>query len=209
MDEQYAIYFEKLLEGDYEGCRAIVEEVLGSGTTVRDLYEDLFARSLHDVGDLWESNQISVAREHLATAVTERLMALVAPRIFAGEHLDRSAVVSCAANEIHQIGGRMVADILELNGWHAYFLGANTPPDDLASMLDEKLPDILALSVAIPSNLANLESAIQRVREARPALPIILGGQAFHHGGRDLPDRYQEVTLLESLAELETFVRQF
>ena len=206
MDQHHATYLSRLLSGDFDACGAIAVDLLDSGTSIRGLYEDLFAPSLHEVGRLWETNQISVAKEHLATAVTERLMAQVAPRIFAGHHVDRSAVVCCTTNEIHQVGGRMVADILELSRWHAYFLGANTPIEDLLALIEEKNPDLLALSVALPSNLVNLEEAIEAVRSARPDLPIILGGQAFQHGGRDLPDRYPGTILMDSLAELESYV---
>ena len=209
MDEEYPTYLQRLLRGDYEGCAAIVDDILGSGTAVRDLYEGLFTRNLYEVGHLWETHQISVAKEHLATAVTERLLARVAPGIFAGEHLQRSAIVCCTTNEVHQVGGRMVADTLEMNRWHAYFLGANLPFDDLLSLVEEKSPDILALSVAIPTNLPSLESAIEKVRETHPRLPILIGGQAFLHGGRDIPDRYPEVTLLGSLRELESFVQGY
>lgn len=206
MEQHYTTYLPLLLRGDYPACSAVAEDLLDSGTSVRNLYEDLFARSLHEVGHLWETNQISVAKEHLATAVTERLMAQVAPRIFAGHHLDRSAIVCCTVNEIHQIGGRMVADTLELNQWHAYFLGANTPVDDLLSLVEEKQPDLLAFSVALPSHLVNLEHAMDRVRSAHPDLPVILGGQAFRHGGRQLPALYPNTVVLDSLAELETFL---
>lgn len=100
----------------------------------------------------------------------------------------------------------MVADVLELNHWHAYFLGANTPVDDLLSLIEEKKPDLLAFSVALPSNLVNLENAMDRVRSALPDLPVVLGGQAFRHGGRQLPDRYPHTIVLDSLAELESFL---
>lgn len=200
-------YLEKLLAGDYDGCAAITLQLLDSGKSVREIYEGLFAPGLQEVGHLWETNRISVAREHLATAVTERLMALLAPRIFAEEHLDRAAVVSCTANELHQVGGRMVADTLEMNGWHARFLGAGTSPEDLEARIDETSPDLVALSLALPSNLPSLVRVLERLRERYPGTPVVLGGQAFRITGQDLPYRFSSVTILESLGELEAFIR--
>ncbi len=94
---------------------------------LKSLYMDLFQRSLYAVGELWELNKISVAREHLATAITESLLNLVYPRLFENTPTGKKVVVSCAANELHQIGGKIVADFFELNGWESHFLGANTP----------------------------------------------------------------------------------
>ncbi len=203
----YPGYLASLLAGDYEGCAKVTRELLDGGSSIRDIYEHLFGRSLQEVGRLWETNQISVAREHLTTALTERLMALVAPEIFSGEHIDRTAIVACSANELHQVGGRMVADTLEMNRWHAFFLGADTPLDDLISMIREKSPDLLALSVAIPWNLPVVEEAIRRIRGDYPELPILLGGQAFRRGGGDIPERYEDVTLLDTLEELESYLK--
>ena len=97
--------------------------------SVYPFYNNLFQKSLYRVGELWESNRISVAKEHLATAITEGLLNLVYPKLFEPEQYrkGRTILISCTANEFHQIGGKMVADVCELNGWDSHFLGANTP----------------------------------------------------------------------------------
>ena len=42
-----------------------------------------------------------------------------------------------------------------------------------------------------------------------PALPILIGGQAFRWGGHDIPGRYDDVRLLNSLAELRDWTGKF
>ena len=108
-DDAYARYLEALLIGDRRRCREQFETWLAAGTPVRTIYQDLVQRSLYEVGALWEQGRVSVATEHLATAITESLLNLVYPWLFSQPHLGRSAVVTCAANEYHQIGGKMVA----------------------------------------------------------------------------------------------------
>jgi hypothetical protein len=49
---------------------------------VKSLYKDLFQKSLYRVGEVWEFNRISVAREHLATAITEGFLNLIYPMLF-------------------------------------------------------------------------------------------------------------------------------
>ena len=79
----YNRYLASLLEGNRGGCRRIVEELLALGVPVRELYRDLFHESLYEVGRLWESGQATVAVEHMATAITESLIALVFPTAIA------------------------------------------------------------------------------------------------------------------------------
>jgi len=207
-DRLYADYFKALLAGDRETCVHTVQCLLDREVSLYDLYIHLFQRSLYEVGDLWERNRISVAVEHLATAMTESLLTLVYPRIFAAEHIGKKAVVSCVANEYHQIGAKMVADVFELNGWDGYFLGANTPPESILVFLQEKQPHVLGLSLSVSFNMDALCGLIERVRGSFPDLPVLVGGQAFRWGGDDRVGRYPGVQRLSTLRELESYIRQ-
>ena len=206
-DDAYARYLEALLIGDRRRCREQFETWLAAGTPVRTIYQDLVQRSLYEVGALWEQGRVSVATEHLATAITESLLNLVYPWLFSQPHLGRSAVVTCAANEYHQIGGKMVADLFELNGWRGYFLGANTPVRDVKALIAEKQPDVVALSVAVAFSLDTLINAAAEIRAAFPDIPILVGGQAFRWGGRELVARLPGVRCLLSLGELEAWIK--
>jgi methanogenic corrinoid protein MtbC1 len=157
------------------------------------------------VGELWEHNKISVAREHLATSLTESLMTQVYPLLFNDITNPKGmAIISCTANELHQIGGKMVADLLELNGWDTHFLGANTPAEHLIAHVDEIKPDLLGLSLSIYSRLTEFTKTIEAVRHHYPQLDILAGGQAFLWGGKEVLDRYPSTTYIPSLSALET-----
>ena len=44
-------------------------------------------------------------------------------------------------------------------------------------------PDLLAISLSIYSNIPVFEKMIQIIREQKPNLPFLVGGQAFRRGG--------------------------
>jgi methanogenic corrinoid protein MtbC1 len=206
-DDIYADYLQALLAGEKGKCIETVNGLLEKGITLYDLYLNLFQRTMYQVGELWEQNRISVAVEHLATAITESLLTLVYPLIFSAEHVGRKAVVSCVAGEYHQLGGKMAADVFELNGWDGYFLGANTPPEELLKLIQEKKPDVLGLSLSIYFNMEHLTGVLEMVRGSFRDLPVLVGGQAFRWGGRDRVEKYPAVTLVSTLEELESFIR--
>ena len=199
----YERYLSALLEGERERCAAVVNELHAGHLPLRTLYVDLFQRSLYRVGELWEHNRISVATEHLATAITERLITLVQPQLFSGPRRERSIVVACVADEYHQLGGRMAADLFELHGWRGYFLGANTPHESLLKMIAQRQPALVGLSLSISFNLPSLLAALDALRGSFPDLPVIVGGQAFRWGGARQLSRYEQVTLVGSIDELE------
>ena len=199
----YETYLNALLEGNRPECTKTVQDLLGSHIQIKTLYTDLFQKSLYRVGELWEANQITVAREHLATAITEGLLNLVYPELFRTERRHKKIVVSCTANEFHQIGGKMIADLFETNGWDAYFLGANSPVDQMLAFIDEEKPDLAALSLSIYSNMPFLKTALSAIENHFPDMNILVGGQAFRWGGADIINQFKNTNLVTSLDDLE------
>lgn len=209
IEQIYTPYLSSLLTGDHAACRALVRQALDAGVDMRELYTGLFQRSLYEVGELWEKNRITVATEHLATAITERVMVEVYPQLFSQQYRGRSAIIACPADEYHQIGAQMVADVFELNGWNGYFLGASTPGNDLLRMIDEKKPDVLALSMSLSFHLPRLLEVIQTVEQRYPGLPVWVGGQAFRWGGQEALAAFGQVSFLPDLHTLESRMHDF
>jgi methanogenic corrinoid protein MtbC1 len=158
---------------------------------------------MYRVGELWEVDEISVAREHMATAITESLLSATYPYLFSGEHTEKKTIISCTANEYHQLGGKMVADIFELNGWDAHSLGANTPTADLISLIEEIKPDLVGLTLAVHYNLPSLKTTLEAIRGNYQNLEILVGGHAFAYGGTDILKKISGTSYLESLSQLE------
>ena len=202
-EQLYQIYLESLLKGDKRECLHIVTTLLEDKIAIRDLYVEMFQKSMYRVGEMWERNEISVAREHLALSTTENLLSATYPYLFSGVQTSKKAIISCTANEFHQLGGKMVADILELHGWDAHFLGANTPPAELVSLIDEIKPDFVGLSLSVYFNVPSLKRALEAIRGDFQNLDILVGGHAFIHGGTNVLKKYSGTNYLESLSQLE------
>ncbi len=206
-DKEMDEYIASLIKGERNRCGDVVNSLLDSGVSIRDIYVGLFTKSLYEVGNLWQANKISVAQEHLATSITESLFSLVYTKLFLERKTayTKKAVVSCVANEFHQVGGKIVADILETKGVNALFLGANTPVEDLFNMVLTEKPDILALSVAISSNIDGLMQVINKIRSnGFGELEVIAGGQAFNDGVDT--NRFAGITILPTIAKLESYI---
>lgn len=206
MEKIYSEYFDNLLNGRREACRAIVETLTEEGYSAIAIYETLFRRSLYQVGEYWEMNKISVATEHMATAITENLMIGLQPQLFCTERVGKKVVIACIANEYHQIGAKMVADIFESKGWDSLFVGASTPAGELIRLIKTQTPDLLGLSLSIYFNMGELKNTLRLVRSEFPRLPVLLGGQAFSRWGAEILHTHSKVYLVQNMPHLEEFI---
>ena len=207
-EEIYQRYLSSLLAGDRSACSSIALPLLDQDIPLLTLYTDLFQRSMYEVGDRWEHNLISVVTEHIATSITESVMAMAYPRLFAHPKTGKSALVSCAANEYHQVGGRMVADYFEMQGWDSYFAGANQPLVDLLRFVRERQPDVVALSAAVYMSLPVLAETVEAILACSGTPRIIVGGQAFRSGGASLFQGLPRVTQLSTFTDLERYLKE-
>jgi len=180
-DEMQQIFTALLLHGDHKGCLKLVEQSVTTPDELRHFYEHVVKHALYTVGSLWERNEISVAEEHLATAIVARVTSHLYGRFVGTPQTRGRAVVSAAPNEYHEVGARMVADMLELDGWDVTYLGANIPVEELLKLLRQKQPFLLALSVATAFNLENARDTIAAVRGVPEfsTMRILAGGLAF------------------------------
>lgn len=200
-------FLNSLLSGNRKICSAIIHEHINNNVSIEKLYEELLKISLYKIGELWEFNKISVATEHLASAIVEAILNEIYPEIISKEKTEKSVVVSCVENEFHQIGIKMVSDIFELNNWNSYFLGANTPTNELISFAKIIKPDIFAISLSIYFNIPILEAMIQKIRTEFPDLIILVGGQAFRKGGQNAIAKYPNVTYLPDLHSIDLYIK--
>ncbi len=85
---------------------------------------------------------------------------------------------------------------------------ALTRVSDVAALIEEKQPDVLALSVSVAYSLDTLLSTAAEIRAAFPEVPVLVGGQAFRWVGRERVEALDGVRCLTDLGELEAWIKE-
>ncbi|NNJ11764.1 cobalamin-binding protein [Chloroflexales bacterium ZM16-3] len=178
----YDRYFEALRVGDRRAALSTARDALGGGVGIHELYMDVFQPAMYAVGHLWETNQFTVAQEHLATAITQSVMAQIYDSVDSHPPIGRTMVATCIGGELHELGVRMVSDFFELEGWEVFYLGANMPPPDVVRMLESKRADLLAISMTLGGHINDVRNLISAVREspATKKVRVMVGGQPIN-----------------------------
>lgn len=173
-------YLGAQLAGDRrEALRLLVDEGLLRGIPLQDIHLKVIQPAQYEIGKLWQENRISVAQEHLATAISQLALSHLYRHLPRDPSNGKVVMLSCVEGELHEVGARVASDFLEMAGFDVRFLGANVPTSHLVRMVREQTPDLLALSVTMTYHLPALRAAVTQVREAAPQLPIAVGGLAF------------------------------
>lgn len=177
-DDSFAELLRAQLAGDQRAALAVVHRELDAGVAVRELHELVRATQL-EIGRLWQENQISVAHEHVATAIAQLALSAIFARAPLAARRRATIVVACVEGERHDLPARLVADALALEGYDVTFLGADVPLDHLCRLIVERRPRAIALSVTMTHHLGALRLTVARLRELDRGVPILVGGHAI------------------------------
>jgi methanogenic corrinoid protein MtbC1 len=178
------LYLDSLRAADGPGAYRIAAEGLAQGRSIPELYQQVITPAMYEIGKLWEHGAITVADEHLATALTHRVLAALRPPLqleaHAGEASDgrERALLATVEGEQHALGLRMAADVLEDAGFQPIYLGADVPTEALLQAVTSLQPDLLALSATMPELAPRLQEVAAAVRGLHPDVSLIVGGQA-------------------------------
>ncbi len=204
----YLDYFNGLLEGDKNRCRGIVDTLLDEGTSIIEIYTDLFEKALYQVGKMWDQNKLSIGDEHLGTQITEDLLYYCSSKIVPNGKSNKKALISCINKEFHKMGARMATDVFVLNGWDTYFLGASIPTKEIIKYVESKKPDIVGLSFSFYINVMKLLDVIGEIKNKFPSQKIVVGGRAGLLAQAESIKKFDNVHYFSSIIDLDGFLKK-
>lgn len=180
------VFESALLAGDHARAQALFQEVLDTSANPTSAAIELVQPALYRIGRKWQDNQISVAQEHLATAIVQALLAGASTQGARRPANDQSALLALAPGNMHEVGLRIVADALDYAGWATRCLPAATTLRDIVEAVQAERPRVLAVSAALPQHLMSARALFSELRARCGARTpyLLLGGLAVN----DYPD---------------------
>jgi len=178
-----------LLEGAEVECVQLALASVGAPGEVGEFHAQVLAPALREIGRLWEIGRVSEAHEHRASAIARRVVDALFPLLAPPPETKGRVLVTAPSFELHDLGARILADLLTGAGWKVEFLGAAMPQRALLHLIKVNRPHVLALSLAMPSHMARVKRLIELTRQepefARSK--VILGGNLL----RNHPDLWR------------------
>lgn len=170
-------FTQRLVEGDEAGAMGVMESALSSWAAPAQLWTDILVPAMRQIGDRWETGELTVADEHRAANVAGRVMGRLGPLFNHPGRKRGTVVVGAPPGDRHALPVAVVADLLKDAGFRVNDLGADTPAE--AFVEAARRADRL-VTVAIGATLGHNQAAVGRtvaaLHRALPKTPVIVGG---------------------------------
>jgi DNA-binding transcriptional MerR regulator/methylmalonyl-CoA mutase cobalamin-binding subunit len=190
---------ERLRSFDHSAVRTLLGDAL-IGLGARRFVYEVALPLVRDVGMRWRAKDLTIAEEHLLSAMLRNVLAgLIESRRATGP----SILLATPAGERHDIGLLLVAILALDAGASVVYLGADLPAGEIAAAAKRACVHVVGISVVTSKNRARASGELAAIQAALPgdcelwvggaeAANVIAGARAF----RGL--------VVESLAEAES-----
>jgi MerR family transcriptional regulator, light-induced transcriptional regulator len=183
-------YADALLAGDHIGAERVVRDAIEAGLGEAVIDDQVIRPSLVMVGDLWAEGRITVADEHLATAISVRVVMLQREAFrVARRRVSRRVLLAGVEGERHVVGLEMAASVILHAGYDVLMLGADLPVAEVAAAVERHRPAVVGFTTASAVTAVNLPGAIEAVRGVSGDIGILVGGRGVGEetvGGPDV-----------------------
>jgi excisionase family DNA binding protein len=170
--DQAGRLYDAIVSGDETLARHDFER-LALGVPLIDLCERIIAPALRRVGDQWAAGELSIAAEHRASAICERL---IGPRLNQPPGRPRGiAVVATPPAERHGLPALMAAACLREDRWLVHHLAADLPVAEVIGLALDTGADLVVLSSATAQASRAARRAAREIGFSAPRLRVLAG----------------------------------
>jgi DNA-binding transcriptional MerR regulator len=165
---------------------------LGAARFVRSVASPL----LHAIGSRWQTGQLCIASEHLASSILRSLLGAALRTTSAGLQAP-PVLFTTLPGEVHELGSLMAAVTTADAGGHPVFVGGNLPVSEIVDAADAVGAAAVAVGVC-QLNGGETQHALAALRAAlRDRVELWVGGAGAT--GLALPERAARITDLDEL----------
>jgi MerR family transcriptional regulator, light-induced transcriptional regulator len=205
LDRAQPAFREAALHGDEQQARAVVLDLFVANQDLPAILDDVIAKSLHEIGDLWSRGSADIYQERRACEISLRIIHEIRQVIPVAPPPLGLAIGGTPETDIYHVPNAMVDLILRQAGWDTHNLGVGLPFDTLRSAIAHHRPRLFWMSVS------HIEDDDQFVRDyemlyagAPPETAFVVGGQALTG---TLRRRLHYASFCDNLRHLQTFAR--
>ncbi len=171
-----------VIEGDEDAAITVANAIIAEGINPVEIISKGFAKGMIKVGDLFENEEYALPEVLLSADAMQAALDLLSPHI-PREEVEKKlgkVVIGTVQGDIHDIGKRIVATMLEVYGFEVYDLGRDVPLENFIEKVIEVDADIVAASALMTTTMVAQKMLHEALQEAgiRDKVKLMVGGAA-------------------------------
>jgi corrinoid protein of di/trimethylamine methyltransferase len=162
-----------------EGIIDLVQRCLDEGMKPVEIIEQGLSKGMDIVGQKFESGEYYLADLIMAGETVTRATEMLKTKMEPGQTGKKGKVVlATVQGDIHDIGKKIVAMILESSGYEIIDLGVDVPPADIVDAMKNNGARLVGLSVLLTTMVEGIREVTERLKSTgmRDSVRIAIGG---------------------------------
>ena len=191
--------------GSAREARGLLLASYMSGVSVAEIFDQIIAPAMHQIGELWRHDDQGVFIEHRATDICLQAINQLRTMLLVNDDAP-AAVGGAPSGDPYLIPSMMSAIVLVAEGMHAVNLGANTPVSAMIHAARKHDAAMVWLSLSATEKLDTIEPYVMQLLEGLSDLEVrlVVGGRSRSLITNVDADR---LIVVSSMADLATFAR--
>jgi 5-methyltetrahydrofolate--homocysteine methyltransferase len=167
-----------IISGDQHRAKELTQQALDEGMEPRKIAIDGIAVAMEVVGEKYYANEFYVPELLLAQRAMKQSSNLLSS--VSGEAMEHlgTVVIGTVMRDLHDIGKKLVAAMLEGSGFKVVDLEVDVSPEQFVKAAQENSADIVAMSALLTTTMTSMRDTIQALEQAgmRDKVRVLIGG---------------------------------
>ncbi len=177
-----------LITGNADALMTLVKESIDNENPAGEILNSGLISAMDIVGEKMQSGDMFIPEVLMSAKCMSDAVTLLKPLL--SEDDVQSAghiVIGTVKGDLHDIGKNLVSMMLESAGFEITDLGVDVPVDKFIKTIEEKNPDILAISALLTTTMPMMQQTIDALAESglKEKIKIIVGGAPVNQNFAD------------------------
>ena len=177
-----------IIDGEHEDTVDFINEALNGEVSARTLIAGPMATGIAEVGRRFKMDEYFLPEVMMSAKCMHEALARLKPLIIAEKSEEvGTVVVGTVQGDLHDIGKKIVAMMMEAAGFTVHDLGVTVPPEDFIAAIREHKPQIVGFSALLTTTM-NMQWETLKVIAAeglREDVKVFVGGAPISQGWCD------------------------
>ena len=175
VERQADALYDAIATGEEIDARTVATKLIDQGLSVAELIDHILAPALRRIGEGWVAGSVSIAEEHRASAIVERILGELSPNPRGRRR--GTAVVVAPLGDPHLLPSTMAAVALRSANWRVHHLGGNLPNEEVLAFCAVNPVDVVVISSTSTDSYPEAEALATEISAS--IAPVVRGRSGY------------------------------